>query len=301
MTFLSGIIKEGFSVTGTWPIRTEKTGRSIGIGTNALASSIVLACVPRPEDAGKVTRRDFLNALKRELPEALRQLQHSSIAPVDLAQAAIGPGMAVFSRYAQVLEPDGSPMTVRQALSLINQTLDEVLTEQEGEFDTDTRFAIKWFEQYKHDPGPFGDANTLANALAIGVNGLQEAGILTAKGGKVQLIPRDDLDEGWDALTDPRLTRWECVQHLIRRLEQQGEPAAAELLASIEQLKGSEFCETLRDLAYRLYNTCERKSWAGEARSYNGLVVNWPEIGQLARELKNAGTQAVQREMFAKE
>jgi len=289
-TFLEAVVGNSFLITGTWPVRTELTV-SLKKQVSALASSIVLVCRPRLNDTTRVFRRDFRTALKNELPAALRNLQHGNIAPVDLAQAAIGPGMAVFSRYAAVLEQDGSKMSVRTALAIINEVLDEVLTEQEGEFDNDTRFALKWFEQYAHDDGPFGDANTLANALAIGINGLEDAGILTAKSGKVRLLRREALSEKWSPSSDKRLTLWECVQHLIRELEQGGESGGAEVLGAIQQARGSEFGEFARDLAYRLYNTCERKNWATEARSYNGLVVSWPEIVKLARETRGKQTQ----------
>ncbi|HVA92776.1 MAG TPA: hypothetical protein VNL71_23390, partial [Chloroflexota bacterium] len=187
-TMLEGLLKAGFSITGTWPMRSELGNRMIASGTNALASSIVLVCRPRPADAPTATRREFLQALKRELPDALRMLQHGNIAPVDLAQAAIGPGMAVYSRYARVIEPDGGPLPVRVALALINQTLDEVLAEQEGEFDADTRWALAWFQQYGVEEGPFGTAETLSSAKNTSVSGMVRAGILRAAGGKVRLL-----------------------------------------------------------------------------------------------------------------
>ena len=190
-TMLEALRSAGYVVTGTWPMRTEQAKRMRDKGANALASSIVLVCRPRPDDAPLATRKEFITALRRELPDALRNLQRGSIAPVDLAQAAIGPGMAVFTRYAKVMESDGSPMTVRTALGLINQALDEVLAEQEGEFDGDTRWALAWFEQFGMDDGPFGDAETLSKAKNTAVNGLVEAGIVTARGGKVRLVKRD--------------------------------------------------------------------------------------------------------------
>jgi putative DNA methylase len=296
-TFLAAVLGAGFSIVGTWPVRTERD-QGLKTGTNVLASSIVLVCRLRAETAERVSRREFRAALKAELPDALRLLQQSNIAPVDLAQAAIGPGIGVFSRYLEVLEQDGSRMSVRTSLGIINEVLDEVLTEQEGEFDNDTRFALKWFEQYAHDQGSFGDANTLANALAIGINGLQEAGIVVAQSGKVKLIARDDLASDWTPASDVRLTLWECVQQLIRRLEVDGESGAAELLHEIVRVRGSDYGECARDLAYRLYSTCERKSWPAEALSYNGLVVSWPEIAKLAREMKSSGPTATQQEMF---
>ena len=204
----------GWQIDGTWPMRTEWQTRMRSMASNALASSIVLVCRPRPKDAGVASRRDFLAALKRELPEALRNLQKGNIAPVDLAQAAIGPGMAVFSRYARVLETDGSPMGVRTALSLINQSLDEVLAEQEGEFDADTRWALAWFDQHGFTEGPYGTAETLCTAKNTSVNGMVEAGILAAKGGKVRLLKKEELPADWDPATDERLTIWEATHHL---------------------------------------------------------------------------------------
>ena len=201
---------------------------------------------------------------------------------MDFAQAAIGPGMAVFTRYAKVLESDGSPMTVRTALGLINQTLDEVLAEQEGEFDGDTRWALAWFEQFGMDEGPFGDAETLSKAKNTAINGLVEAGIIVAKSGKVRLIRRDELPADWNPATDKRLTVWEVTQHLIHRLDEQGETGAAGL---VNQLGG--IGEVARDLAYRLYSTCERKKWAQEALAYNSLVIAWPELTKLALAERN--------------
>ncbi len=222
------------------------------------------------------TRREFLAALKSELPVALRNLQHGNIAPVDLAQASIGPGMAVFSRYSRVMEADGSPMTVRTALTLINQALDEVVAEQEGEFDADTRWAIAWFQETGMETGEYGRAELLSKAKVTSVQGMVEAGILEAKSGKVRLLERHELDAGWDPATDKRLTVWEMTQHLIRRLEE-GEAAAAGLARQL----GSN-AQVARDLAYRLYLICERKKWAQEALAYNGLVVAWPEIQRFA-------------------
>lgn len=278
-TMLSGLILAGFMVIGTWPMRSEQSERIIAAGTNALASSIVLVCRPRPVDAPTVTRREFLTALKQELPQALHNLQQGLIAPVDLAQAAIGPGMAVFTRYAEVMESNGSAMTVRTALGIINQTLDEVLAEQEGVFDADTRWAVSWFEQYGMQEGPYGEAETLSKAKNVAVSGLVEAGILTARGGKVQLISRDQLPDDWNPKTDTRLPTWEATQHLIRALDKHGERGAATLLSNL----GSEMGERAPDLAYRLYVICERKKWSTEALAYNSLIISWSEIQKLTR------------------
>jgi putative DNA methylase len=292
-TILSGLVRSGFSISGTWPMRSELKTRNVGRDTNALASSIVLVCRPRPTNASLATRKEFLTALRRELPEALRNLQRGNIAPVDLAQAAIGPGMAVFTRYAKVIESDGSPMTVRAALGLINQTLDEVLAEQEGEFDGDTRWALAWFDQYGIDEGPFGDAETLSKAKNTAVNGLVEAGIITARAGKVRLLRRDELPVDWNPATDKRLTVWEVTQHLIRTLDQHGELGAAAL---VQQLGG--MADISRDLAYRLYSTCERKKWSQEAMAYNSLVVAWSELTKLALSNRSRQTET-QKELFS--
>lgn len=280
-TMLEGLLGSGFSITGTWPVRTEKPGRMISQNTNALASSIVLICRPRLQNTPSTSRREFLSALKKELAPALRELQQGSIAPVDLAQASIGPGMAVYSRYSAVLEADGKPMSVRTALGLINQALDEYLSEQEGEYDGDTRWALSWYEQFGHNEAAFGVAETLSKAKNTSVNGLVEAGILEARGGKVRLLRRDELDHEWDPTQDKRPTAWEAVQHLIYALENEGEESAAGLLANLGPI-----AEPARDLAYRLYTVCERKGWAQDALGYNMLVVAWPRLKELAAKQK---------------
>ncbi len=281
-TMLEGLIESNFCISGTWPMRTELT-TSLKKIVGALASSIVLVCRPRPADAPSTTRRRFVDELKSELPDALKKLQQGNIAPVDLAQASIGPGMAIFSRYAKVLESDGSPMRVRTALQLINQTLDEFLAEQEGEFDTDTRWALAWFEQYQFNEGQFGDAETLSKAKNTSIKGMAEAGILTAKAGKVQLVPRDALPANWNPAKDNRIPVWEATQHLIRALDQNGETGAAHLLAQLGNLG-----EVARDLAYRLYSICDRKGWTQEAIAYNSLVISWSEIARLATEKQHS-------------
>jgi putative DNA methylase len=291
-TMLEGLVRAGFSITGTWPSRTEGGTRLTAMGTNALASSVVIACRPRPAESPLATRKEFMISLRRDLPEALRNLQQGNIAPVDLAQAAIGPGMAIFTRYAKVIESGGSTMTVRTALGIINQVLDEVLAEQEGEFDADSRLALAWFEQFGTDGGSFGVAETLSKAKNTAVSGLVEAGVVVAKAGKVRLLSRDDLPEDWDPATDRRLTVWEITQHLIRKLEQAGESATAAL---IHKLGG--MAATARDLAYLLYNICERKKWADEALAYNGLVIAWPELAKLALAERSKAPEK-QSEMF---
>ena len=282
-TMLAGLLRAGFVIDGTWPMRTERTGRSTSIGTNALASSVVLVCRPRAGDAAVTTRRDFVAALKGELPEALRTLQHGNIAPVDLAQASIGPGMAVFSRYVKVLEPDGSPMRVRTALALINSALDEILAQQEGDFDADTRWAIAWYEQFGLAEGEYGVAETLSKAKVSSVDGLVEAGIVAAGRGRVRLLARGEFDPNWDPAKDTRLPAWEATQRLVHALLDGGEGAAAEMQAKLGGLG-----EQARDLAYRLYQVAERKGWVDEARAYNALVVAWPDLLRGAETVRSS-------------
>ena len=278
-TFLAAIIEAGFAITGTWPMRTELDRRMIGSGTNALASSIILACRKRATDAPTATRREFLAALKAELPSALAHLQRGNIAPVDLAQSAIGPGMAVYTRYSKVLDASGVTLSVREALSLINQTLDEALAEQEGDFDSDSRWTLAWFEQFGFSEGEFGVADVLARAKDTSVGGMVDAGILVSGKGKVRLLKPAELATDWDPATDVRLTNWETVHQLIRILESDGEDAAAGLARKL-----GEKAEPARELCYRLYTLCERKKRTQEALSYNGLVQSWPEIMRLATE-----------------
>ena len=278
-TFLDAVIRAGFGISGTWPMRSELATRNVGRDSNALASSIILVCRPCAADAPTATRREFATALKAELPVALAHLQRGNIAPVDLAQAAIGPGMAVYTRYAKVLDAEGKPLSVREALALINATLDEALAEQEGDFDADSRWAVTWFEQSGFADGEYGVAEQLSKSKNTSVAGMVDAGILESKRGKVRLLRPDELPEDWDPATDPRLTAWEVVHHLIRVLESRGEGAAAGLVAEL----GSR-AELARELAYRLYVLCERKQRAVEALAYNALIQSWPEIQRLAAE-----------------
>ena len=273
-TMLEGLLKAGFQITGTWPTRTEGTTRPRAQGSNALASSIVLVCRPRLDDTSIATRRDFISDLRRELPSALRHLQAGNIAPVDLAQAAIGPGMAVFSQYSNVLEADGNPMRVRTALQIINAELDAHFAEQEGDLDPDTRFCTAWFEQHSMEEAAFGEAHDLARAKNTSVEGIAESGVLQARAGKVRLLNRDEYPDDWDATSDSHLNTWKCAQYLIRTLEQEGEGEAARLA----NLLGGGPSEAARALAYRLYAICERKGWAQEAVPYNTLVTSWTHI-----------------------
>jgi putative DNA methylase len=290
-TFLDAVIRAGFAITGTWPVKTERRGGVRDLERNALASSIVLVCRPRPMSATTSTRREFVNALKAELPAALAHLQRSNIAPVDLAQAAIGPGMAIYTRYSKVMDAAGQPLTVREALALINESLDQVLAEQEGDFDAGTRWAVAWFEQQGFSDGEFGVAETLSKAKNTSVAGMVEAGILLSKRGKVRLLKPVELPDDWDPAGETRLSAWATVHQLIRALEAGGESAAASLVAKL----GTK-AEIARELAYRLYTVCERKKRAAEALSYNALVQSWPEIMRLARETSAMAPE--QSEMF---
>lgn len=291
-SFLDAVKHEGLAIGGTWPIRTENSSRMVGQGTNALASSVVLACRKRSENAAVATRADFVKCLRRELPPALKLLQQGNIAPVDMAQASIGPGMAVFTRYAKVLEADDSPMTVKTALQLINSELDTFLSEQEGEYDAWTRFAITWFETHGMEPANYGEAETLATARGVSVGGVEQAGLIEARAGKVRLISREEMPADWDPADDQRPTVWESTQHLIRRLDEGGEDAAAALLARLGAM-----AESARDLAYRLFGICERKGWSEEGRAYNGLVVVWPDLARKAADVRSTSEPQAQLEL----
>ncbi len=285
-TFLEAVIRAGFATTGTWPMRTEMTQRMRGVAANALASSIILVCRPRQENAPVSTRRDFLTALQRELPKAIADLQRGNIAPVDLQQAAIGPGMAIFTRYAKVLDADGKQLSVRDALSMINQALDEALAHQEADFDSNTRWALVWFEEIGFEEGPFGRADDLARAKNTSVQGIVDAGIAASGRGKVRLLKPEDLSANWNPSEDSRLTVWETVHHLIRALDQ-GEASAAELLAKL----GSQ-SEIARELAYRLYSISDRTKRSQDALRYNALVQSWPEMVAIAGRIPKLAGQA---------
>jgi putative DNA methylase len=278
-TMLRGLVESGLQVTATWPMLSESTD-TIKKGKSSLSTSIVLACRPRAADAHTGTRRELLNRLREELPKEIRLLQANNIAPVDLAQASLGTGMAVFSSFAKVVEPDGTTMTVRNGLAIIQQELDGVLAAQEGDFDGDTRWAVTWFEQHGFEEGPYGVAETLSTARNTSVEGLVEAGFLWSKAGKVRLLKREELPTNWDPEKDIRLTVWESVQHLIRVLESEGEAAAGHLLLKLGPLG-----DVVRELAYRLYALCERKKWSQEAQAYNGLIVSW---GAVSTQASNA-------------
>ncbi|SFR57369.1 DUF1156 domain-containing protein [Litoreibacter janthinus] len=278
-TFLQAVINAGFSVVGTWPVRTELANRMIASGTNALANSVVLVCRKKGATADTITRAEFLRTLKRELPPAISELQAANVSPADMPQSAIGPGMGVFSRYAVVLEADDTPMSVKTALQLINAQLDEFLNDLHGDLDPDTRFAATWFEQHGLGKSEYGAADNLARARGISVESVKHAGIIESSAGKVRILKRDELDPDWDPETDDHLTVWEACQYLIRALENDGEYAAAELLKKL----GGDKAEMVKDLAYYLYDVCANKRQdAKEATAYNGLIAVWPELTRQA-------------------
>ena len=278
-TMLSAIIRSGFAITGTWPMRTEMAVRSVASGTNALASSIVLVCRKHSEAARSVTRREFINALHREMRPALEKLQSANIAPVDLAQSAIGPGIGVFSRYKSVLEADGKPMTVRAALQIINQELDAFYNEQEGELDRESRFCVDLFNQYAFNNIKFGDADILARAKNTSVQALADRGVLSASKGTVRLLTREEIPEKVDMREE---CTWLLTQQLARAMEKGGVKACAQIVVN---LFGSN-AENAKALAYRLYTICERKNWAQEGYAYNNLVVAWPDIQSMAAAIQ---------------
>ncbi|MFM8478938.1 MAG: DUF1156 domain-containing protein, partial [Planctomycetaceae bacterium] len=288
-TFLDAVLKSGLSITGTWPMRTESSNRMRGVASNALASSIVLVCRPRAKDACTIDRRRFQRLLNETLPLALAAMTseneagHSPVAPVDLSQAIIGPGMAIFSRYDAVLEADGTPMSVKTALQLINRFL------AEDDFDADTQFCLHWFEQYGWESGKFGEADTLARAKGTSVEGVKNAGVLHAAGGNVRLLKWAEYPTDWDPQSDHRLPVWEVLHQLIRIFSSEGESGAAAVYAAVQGK-----AEAARQLAYRLYTLCERKNWADDARAYNEVVTSWSAIETAAAQ----SPAASQRTLF---
>ena len=278
-TMLSAIIRAGFTITGTWPMRTECVSRSISQGANALASSIVLVCRKRAQDARSVTRREFINALHREMRPALEKLQSANIAPVDLAQSAIGPGIGVFSRYKSVLEADGKPMLVRAALQIINQELDSFYNAQEGELDRESRFCVELFSQYAFNNIKFGDADILARAKNTSVQALADRGVMMAAKGQVRLLTREEIPEKVNTAEE---CTWLLTQQLARAMEKGGVKECAQIVMDIFGSNG----ENAKALAYRLYTICERKNWAQEGYAYNNLVVAWPDIQTMAAQMQ---------------
>jgi len=283
-TLLEGMIRSGWTITGTWPMRSELGNRMLGQGTNALASSIVLALRPRPEDAPSTERRSFLSELRRELPDKLKELQQGSIAPVDLAQAAIGPGMGVFSKYSDIIEPDGTSMSVRKALGLINQVLAEGLSEQDENFDAPTRWCLKWFEAYGFKEGAYGDAEQLSVSMATSVAGLARSGAIRSGQSKVALIHPDDLPSDYDPRRDNDITLWEIVGQMAKSLDTTGIDEAARIMA---RAVGRVDIDAAKGLAYLAYSIAERKSWSQIAQLFNSLVTTWAEITAAARNYQD--------------
>lgn len=292
-TLLDGLMKSGWEITATWPMRTEGTGRILARGTNALASSIVLACRPRPEDAPSTTRREFTRALKKELPDALRTMLQGSMAPVDLAQAAIGPGIAIYSRYSRVRDADGTDMGVREALMLINQVLDEVLGEQESDFDPETRFASRWFRSYGWNKESSGLADQLARSSDTSLGALERGGILRTGGGKARLLPPDEMSGEWNALTDDALSIWESTVRLAGVLQRDGADGAARMLVGVQQRVQ---LDAVKDLGFLLFHEAEKRSDSKTAGYFNALVTSWPDIVAMANEMAAQGPKAVQGE-----
>ena len=280
-TMLSAVINAGFAITGTWPMRTERSVRTIAQGTNALASSIVLVCRKRPADAPQTTRRNLINALRRELRPALKKLQDSNIAPVDLAQSAIGPGMGVFSRFKQVLEADGTPMSVRSALKVINEEIDLYFNEQVGDMDSASRFCVDLYTQNAFNNIKYGEAEILATAKSTSIPMMASHGIVFARAGIVHLVERSELPEEVDS---QEACIWLLTQQLTQAMAKGGVEACAKIVANMFGSNG----ERAKDLAYRLYTIAERKNWANEAYAYNALVVSWPDIQARAAVLKEA-------------
>jgi len=284
-TMLEGLIASGFQITGTWPMNTEMATRMIAAGTNALASSIVLACRVRSENSLEATRQQFMRELRQKLAADLRPLQQANIAPVDLAQAAIGPGMAIYSRYRRVREASGDALPVRGALALINQALDEVLAEQDEEYDNATRWAVSWYESFGMNEGPYGDAEGFARARNVAVDDLAHDGVVRSGHGKVRFVWREEypaLIENWKPRTGD-VSDWVIMQRLAHAV-QSGQEAAAAIKARLDaELPGRS--ATARDLAYRVFNIAERKSWTREALAYNTLVQNWSAIEHIADQL----------------
>ena len=286
-TILEGMIRSGWTITATWPMRSELGNRMVASGTNALASSIVLVLRPRPEDAPMTDRRSLMRELRRTLPEAVETLRSGGIAPVDLAQAAIGPGMSVFSRYSRVISPDGTDMSVSEALTQINAVLDEVLGEQEDDLDPDTRWCLTWFDAHGFTEGPYGEAETLASARNASIDALKRSGVITSGGGRVGLISPEDLPDDYDPRTDDRISHWEVVLHLARALDRRGIDEAGRLLsAAAERGLGADI---LQSLAYRLYSLAEKHGWTEAGLLFNALGGSWPEIAAAARTAESTG------------
>ncbi|MCL2137971.1 MAG: DUF1156 domain-containing protein [Treponema sp.] len=277
-TMLKAIIKAGFSITGTWPLRTERPGRTVSLDSNALASSIAIVCRPRLDNAAEIFRKEFQSELREALKTGLRDLQSGNIAPVDLPQASIGPGISVYSKYKQVLDASGKPLSVRQALEMINQERYAFLTEQSGTLDGESQFCATWFEQYGFKDGPYGDANTIMRPLMASEQKLKDSRLLESKGGKVRLKRRDELSFDWFLKSADIV--WAIVQHLCHALDEAGgKDKCAALMASLS----ADTIEKVKTLSYRIYQICERKGWADEALVYNNLVADYAKLEGAAK------------------
>lgn len=292
-SFLQALVDAGLAVDGTWPVRSESEGRSRALSSNALASSIVLVCRRRISSAPTLTRSDFLRVLRREMPSALAEIRRSRVGPTDIHQAAIGPGIGIFTRYAQVLNNDGTPMPVRDALKLINQVREEITSFGDADYDSETRFALDWFAAKGFEKGRSGDAITMTNAVDVSLDGMNSAGFFLAEGGIARLLKREELQDSWDPARDNSATVWEACQHLIKclRAEDGGIDAAAELYNKLGAL-----ADPVHALARRLYDICDQKQWASEGRVYNQLHQEWDVIEKRAAELAEIGSR---RDLFS--
>ena len=281
---LEALIRSHIMVTASWPIHCTSQTRLRSQQSNALSAYVALVCRKRPSTSTATDRRGFISALKNELPEALRSMRQASVAPIDLAQASVGPGMSVFSRFSRVIEADGTDMSVRTALSLIHQILAEVLSEQEGEFDSETRFALKWFEQYQWSPGPYGEAESLSKAMLISLERVARSGTLSSGGGRVSLADPEDLERGWDPELDKRISLWEAMIHVASALVAEGEEGAATLLAGVAHQVN---VDRVKDLAFQMYGICERNNWSRSSQMFNALGASWNDLASAAR--RNVG------------
>lgn len=292
-TLLNGLIGAGWEVTATWPMRSELSNRMLSQGTNALASSIVHVCRPRPENAEATTRRAFVAQLKSELPVALRTLMQGGIAPVDLAQAAIGPGISVFSRYSRVREANGSDMSVKDALLLINATLDEVLGEQESDFDPETRFAVRWYRQYGWGEENSGTADQLARSSDTSIGALERGGIFEAKGGKARLLSSSQLESDWDPAADDHVSVWEATVRLAATMAKDGADKVAELLPTVQDRVS---LDAVKELGFLLFKEAEKKKDGEDALLFNSLVSAWGDLSEQARRIASI-PRAAQQEL----
>ena len=288
---LGSLLKVGWTITGTWPIRTELGNRLRSVNSNALATSIVLTCRPRDEAAGASDRRGLLQALREEMPAALQKLQQGSIAPLDLRQAAIGPGMAVFSRYSRVNEADGKPMSVHAALSLINRVLDEWFSQLEGDISSDTRWCVEWFKEHGFHAGPFGDAEALTKGTGTDIEILKRVGVLRSHGGKVALLPLRDIPRNYDLTHDERASEWKICLQLAKRLKEHGTEATAQFMADAKDVVE---LGAVKELAYLLYSIADKKGWAEIALLFNGLGTSWTDLEDMSRKVASADPRHVQ-------